>query len=75
VKKSYLSAIECSVHGFNDVRQTEIRTEQPLAQSSGFEVQNATGKLKGHKLPSTAQILKEFLRAGVDQFAMRSKTY
>jgi len=76
VKKSFLSAIKCTVHGFNDVRQTEIHTEQPLApQSSGFEVQNAIGKLKGHKLPSIDQIPEEFLRAGVGQFAMRSKTY
>ena len=64
MKKSFLSAIKCTVHGFNDVRQTEIHTEQPLApQSSGFEVQNAIGKLKGHKLARIGQIPAKLIKA------------
>jgi len=55
-----------NVHGFNDVRQTEIHTAEPLApQPSGFEVQNGIGKLKGHKSPSIDQIPEEFITAGV----------
>jgi len=63
------------VHGVNDVRQTEIHTTEPLApQPSGFEVQNAFGKLKGHKSSRIDQIPEEFIREGVGQFVLRSKT-
>jgi hypothetical protein len=64
-----------SVHGVNDVRQKEIHTAEPLApQPSAFEVQNAFGKLKGHKSPRIDQIPEEFITAGVGQFVLRSKT-
>jgi hypothetical protein len=63
-----------NAHGVNDVRQTEIHTAEPLAhQPSGFEVQNAIGKLKGHKSPCIDQTPVEFIRAELGQFALRSK--
>ena len=46
-----------NVHVFNDVRQTETQTLQPLVpEPSAFQVELATGKLKSHRSPGTAQI-------------------
>jgi hypothetical protein len=59
--------------GFNDVRQTEIRTAEPLVrESSAFEVEVATEKLKSHKSPGVDQIPAEMIKTGVEQFAVRS---
>jgi hypothetical protein len=39
-----------NVHGVNDVRQTEIQTEEPLVpELSAFEPELAIEKLKSHK--------------------------
>jgi len=39
-----------NVNGFNDVRQIEIHTAEPLVhESSAFEVEMTTEKLKGHR--------------------------
>jgi len=39
-----------NVHGFNDVRQTEIHTAEPLVpEPSAFQVEMAIEKLKRHK--------------------------
>ena len=33
MEELFLSAAACTVHGINDVRQTEIHTEEPLVPS------------------------------------------
>jgi hypothetical protein len=54
-----------NVHGVNDVRQTEIRTEEPLVpESSAFEVEIAMEKIKSHKSPGTDQIPAELIKTG-----------
>ena len=46
-----------SIHGVNDVRQTEIHTAEPLVpEPSAFEVEMATEKLKSHESPGIDQI-------------------
>ena len=46
-----------NVHGVNDVRQTEIRTVEPvLPERSAFEAEMAIEKLKRHKSPGIDQI-------------------
>ena len=62
-----------NVHGVNNVRQTEIHTaEQLMPELSAFEVEWAIEKLKSHKSPGIDQIPAELIKAGVEQFAMRS---
>ena len=57
---------------FNDVRQTETHTAEPLVpEPSAFEVELANGKLKSHKSPGNDQIPADLWR-GVEQFAVRS---
>jgi hypothetical protein len=57
VKEPFLSANECTVHGFIDVRQTEIHTAEPIvSESRAFEVEIALEELKSHKLPGIDQI-------------------
>jgi len=49
-----------SVHGVNDVRQTEIHAAEPLVpEPSASEVEVATEKLKIHKSPGIVQIPAE----------------
>jgi hypothetical protein len=56
---------ECTVHGLNDARQTEIHTAQPLVpQPSAFEFEVAIEKLIGHKFPGTDRIPAEIIQAG-----------
>ena len=50
-----------SVHGVNDVRQTQIHT---VLELSACEIQMATEKLKGQKSPGIDQISAEMLRTG-----------
>jgi len=46
-----------NIHGFHDVRQTEIRTAEPLVlEPSALETEIATGKLKRHKSPGIDRI-------------------
>ena len=53
-----------NVHGVNDVRQTEILTEEPLVpEPNAFEVDLAIEKLKSHKSPGTEQISAELIKA------------
>jgi len=45
-----------NVYGFNDVRQTEIHTAEPLVpEPSAFEVGLFIGKPKSHKSPGIDQ--------------------
>jgi len=38
MEEPLLSAVQCGVHGFRDVRQTEIHTAEPLVpEPSAFE--------------------------------------
>ena len=54
-----------NVHGVNDVRQTEIRTAEPLMpEPSASEVELAIEKLKSHKLPGIDQVPPELIKAG-----------
>jgi regulator of sirC expression with transglutaminase-like and TPR domain len=53
-----------SVHGVNDIRQTEIHTAEPLVpEPSAFETEMATEKLKRHLSPGTDQIPAEMFKA------------
>jgi hypothetical protein len=55
-----------NVHGFDDVRQTEVHTAGPLLpEPSACKVEMATEKLKRHKSPGTAQITAELIKEGV----------
>ena len=60
-----------NIHGVNDVRQTEIHTAEPLVPDP-FEIDMAIGKLKSHKSPGNSQVPAELIKAGVEQFALRS---
>jgi hypothetical protein len=54
-----------NIHGVNDVRQTEVHTAEPLVpESSAFEIEIATEKLKRHKSPGIDQISAELIKAG-----------
>ena len=53
-----------NVHRFNYVRQTEIHTAETLVpESSSFEVQMSTEKLKRHKATGIDEIPEEFIKA------------
>jgi hypothetical protein len=52
-----------NVSGFNDVRQTEIYTAEPLVpESSTFEFEMAVEKLKRHKSPGMDHIPAELIK-------------
>ena len=52
-----------SVHGVNDVRQTETHTAERLVpEPSAFEAEMAIGKLKRHISPGTDQIPAELFK-------------
>jgi hypothetical protein len=54
-----------NVHGFNDVRQVEINTAEPLVlEPSLFEVELAIEKIKSHKSPGIDQVPAELIKAG-----------
>jgi len=62
--RNYFSHL-LNVHGFNDVRQTEIHTAEPLVpKPSSFEVEMAIKKLKSHKSLGIDQIPEELIKAG-----------
>jgi hypothetical protein len=53
-----------SVHGVNDVRQTEIHTAEPLVPDpSAFEVEMPTEKLKKQISPSIDQTPTKLIKA------------
>ena len=65
MEETFLSAIECTVHRFNDIRQTEMHTAKPLVpepSASRFEL--AIEKLKSYKSPGVVQIPAELIKAG-----------
>ena len=65
MEETLLPAIECTVHGVNDVTQIEIHTTDPLVLEKGaFEVELTIEKLKSHKSPSIDQIPAELIKAG-----------
>ena len=62
-----------NVHGINGVGQTEIHTAGPLVpEPSAFEFELDIEKLRSHKSPGIDQIPAELIKAGVEQFAVRS---
>jgi hypothetical protein len=63
-RKKYFCQL-LNVHGINEVRQTEIHTDEPLVperSSSGVEI--SIEKLKRYKSPGTDQIRSELIQAG-----------
>jgi hypothetical protein len=51
--------------GFNDGKQTEIHTAEPLLlEPSAFMVELAVEKLKAHQSPGTDQIPAALIKAG-----------
>jgi len=62
--RKYISQL-LNVHGFNEVKQTEINTaERRTLEPSVFEVQLAIKKLIRHKLPGTDQVPAELIKVG-----------
>ena len=65
MEELFLPDTECTVHGVNDVRQTEIHTAEPLVpEPSASEFELAIEKLKSHKSPGIDQIPAEFIKGG-----------
>jgi hypothetical protein len=53
------------VHNVSDVRQTEVRTAEPLVTGPNcLEVEIAIPKVKKYKFPGNDQILAELIQAG-----------
>jgi hypothetical protein len=53
------------LHGFNDVRQTEIHTAEPLVtEPTASKAEVAIEMLKSHKSPGTDRIAAELIKAG-----------
>ena len=51
-------------HGFNDVRQAELREAEPLVpEPSAFEVELDIEKVRSHKSPGTDQITVDLIKA------------
>jgi hypothetical protein len=62
--RNYFSQL-LNVHGVNNVRQTEIHTEESLVpERSPFEIKLAIEKLKSHKSPGIDQIPTELIKPG-----------
>jgi len=62
-----------NVHAVNDFRQTGIHTAEPIVpEPSALEIEMASENLKRHKSPGTDQIPAELIKAGVEQFTLRS---
>jgi len=61
-----------NVQGFNDVRQREIHTAEPLElEPSASEFDLVIEELKYHKSPGIDQIPAELFEAGVRKFTAR----
>jgi hypothetical protein len=53
-----------NVHGFNDVRQREIHTAEPLVpEPSAFEVEMVIEKIESHKSPGIDKIPAELTKS------------
>jgi len=62
-----------NVHGFNDVRQTEIQTTEPIVpEPSAFAFELATENLKCHKSIGIDQIPAELIKAVGRTIPLRS---
>jgi hypothetical protein len=60
-----------NVHGVIDVRQTEIRTAEPIvSELSDFEFMMASEKPKRHKSPGTYQFPVQLIKGEVVKFAL-----
>ena len=58
-----------NLHGFNDVRQREIRAVEPLVPNlSAFEVYTSIESIKRHKSPSIEQIPAKLIKAICSEF-------
>ena len=61
--RNYFSQL-LNVHGFNDVRQVEIHTAEPLVpEPNAFDVELAIEKIKSHESPGIDQIPAELIKA------------
>jgi hypothetical protein len=62
--RNYFSQL-LNIHGDNDIKQTEIHIAEPLVpESSAFEVEMATEKLKRHQSPSNDHNPAELIKTG-----------
>ena len=62
--RNYFSQL-LNVHRFNDVKQTDIHSTEPLVpEPSAFDVELAIEKLRSHKSPGIDQIPAELTKAG-----------
>jgi hypothetical protein len=60
--ENYFSQL-LNVHRVSDIRQTEVRTSEPLAPDpSPFKVEIATVKLKRYKSPGSVEIPTELIQ-------------
>jgi hypothetical protein len=65
--------MDCTLHGFNDVRQTKIHTvEPPVSDSGAYEVDMTITKVKIHQSHGTDQISAELAKTRGRTIALRS---
>jgi len=58
-----------NVQGFNDIKQKEIHTAEPIVlESSVFKFELVIVELKSHKSSGVDQIQPEFVTGGLEQF-------
>ena len=63
MEETLLLAVQCTVHGVDDVRQTEIQTTETLvAEKNASEVELAIENLKSHKSSGIDQIPAELIK-------------
>jgi len=73
VEKPFLTAVQCTVHGADDVKRRVLPTAKPLVpEPSAFDVGMAVEELKSYKSSGIDQIPAELIEEGVEQFAQRS---
>jgi hypothetical protein len=73
VEEPFVSATECTVHGVNDVRHTEIHPVEPLIpELSACEFEMASEKLKLKNQHVLIKSQQNLLKQWVEQFAVRS---
>jgi len=70
--RNYFSQL-LNVRGVKDVRQVAIHIAEPLVpEPSDSDFELVIEKLKSHTSPGIDQIPAELIKAGVEQFAMKS---